>query len=54
MYIAMDPRVVRPPRKKNFVQSFRESTRAAIIVELYLGLLYHSTAGLRWLNIQIF
>ena len=49
-----DPRVVRTPRYKNFVQSFRESTGAASIVDLYLGLLYHSAAGLSWLNIRIF
>ena len=54
MYIAMDPRVVRTPRYKNFVQSFRESTWAVSIVELYLGLLYHSTTGLSWLNIRFF
>ena len=54
MYIAMDPRVVRTPRYKNFVQSFRESTRAASIVELYLVLLYHSTTRLSWLNIRFF
>ena len=54
MYIAMDPRVVRTPRYKNVVQSFRESTRAASIVELYLVLLYHSTTGLSWLNIRFF
>jgi hypothetical protein len=54
MYIAMDPRVVRTPRYKNCVQSFRGSTRAASIVDLYLGLLYHSAAGLSWLNIRIF
>ena len=44
-YIATDPRVVQTPRYKNFVQSFKESTGAASIVELYLGLLYHSTTG---------
>jgi hypothetical protein len=54
IYIATDPRVVRTPRYKNFVQSFRESTGAASIVELYLGLLYHSTTGLSWLNIRFF
>ena len=48
----MDPRVVRTPWYKNVVKSFRESTGAAIIVELYLGLLHHSTTGLSWLNIQ--
>ena len=37
MYIATDPRVVRTPRYKIFVQSFRESTWAANIVELYSG-----------------
>ena len=30
---------------------FQEITRAASLVELYLGLLNHSTAGLSWLNI---
>jgi hypothetical protein len=38
----------------NFVQSFRESTWASNIVELYLGLLYHSTTGLSWPNIRFF
>jgi hypothetical protein len=53
-YIAKDSRVVQTPRYNNFVQSFRESTWAANIVELYLGLLYHSTTGLSWLNIRFF
>ena len=54
MYIAMDPRVVRTPRYKNFVHSFRERTRAASIVELHLGLLYHSSVGPSWLIIRVF
>jgi hypothetical protein len=54
IYLATDPRVVRTPRYKNFVQSFMESTGAASIVVLYLGLLYHSTTGLSWLNIRFF
>ena len=52
IFWATDPRVVRMPRWKNFVKSFRESTRAARRVKLYLGLLYHSTAGLSWPNIR--
>ena len=32
----------------------RDQRRVVSIVELYLGLLYHSTAGLSWLNIRIF
>jgi hypothetical protein len=44
--IATEPRVVRKPWYKNIVQSSIESTRAANIVELFLGLLYHSNAGL--------
>ena len=52
--IAMKPRVVRTPQCKNVVQSSRESTRAASIVKLYIGLLYHFTTGLSWLNIRFF
>ena len=51
---AVNSRVVRTPQYKNFVQSFINSNRAARIVELYLSLLYHSSAGLSWSNMQIF
>jgi hypothetical protein len=51
---AINSRVVRMPQYKNFVKSFINSKRAAGLVELYLLLLYHSSAGLSWLNIQIF
>ena len=53
-YKVTNPRVVRMPQYKNFVKSFRKSARAASIVELYIGLLNHSTAGLSWLNIRFF
>ena len=53
-YSATDPMVVLTPWYKNFVQSCIESDGAYRLVELYLGLLYHSTAGLSWQNIQIF
>jgi hypothetical protein len=42
----VNSRVVRMPRYKNVVQSFVNRNRAAKIVELYLSLLYHYSAGL--------
>ena len=38
IYLATNPRVVRMPGYKNFVQSFIERDGAARFVELYLGL----------------
>jgi hypothetical protein len=49
----VNSRVVRTSWYKNFVQSFIHSNRAARRVELYLSLLYQSSAGFRWLNIKI-
>ena len=36
------------------IQSFINSSRAASLIELYLLLLYHSSAGPSWLNIRTF
>ena len=41
----------RRPWYKNVLQSFMESNMIAWLWELYLGLLFHSSAGLSWINI---
>ena len=43
------------PSSKNLVDGTpSNSNMADSLVELYLSLLYHSSAGLSWLNIRIF
>ena len=51
---ATNTRVERVPRYKNFVQICIESNRVASTVELYLGVLYHFSAGLSLVKIRIF